>query len=64
MRLRIDSAAKKVPLATRAQVPRTSEKPCLTLDMEVIEDQKDGREHELDDGDEEEVGEHLGQEQV
>ena len=29
--------------------------------MEVVEDEEDGREDDLDDGDEEEVGQHLGE---
>ena len=34
--------------------------PGLALDMKVIEDEKDGGEQQLDDGDEEEVGEDFG----
>src|SRR5580658_3299929 len=33
--------------------------PGLALDMQVVEDEKDGREDQLDDGNEEEVGDDL-----
>src|SRR5580658_3558858 len=38
--------------------------PGLALDVQVVEDEKDRRKHQLDDGNKEEVGDHLGQKQV
>ncbi len=62
LRLRMESAAKKTPLATSAQVPSgstSSQLPSVAGDVQVVEDEEERREHDLDDGDEEKVGEAL-----
>ena len=38
--------------------------PCVAEDVEVVHDHEDGREDDLHDGDEEKVGQHLGEKHV
>ena len=64
LRLPMASAAKKTPLATRAQVPRGITRAncqAFARDVKVIEDEEKGREDELDDRDEEKVGDGFGE---
>ena len=53
-----DAVADESPCAEREN---QKEKPRLALNVEVVHDEEDGREDDLDDGDEEEVGDDLGE---